>query len=105
MDNVALYWAPFLHPENDLTDQIFFLLPQAKFLLYLVTIVEYNFAEGTLSGTCSLGTLLKTAGLDSSCGFVVKVGFSIFLYKLTYYGVICVIALPKCFVSCKERYR
>ena len=70
---------------------------KALTLLYLVMIVDYNFAEGAdaHSGACSLGSLLKK-GLDSSCGFVVKVGFLIFLYQLLYYGVISVIALPRC---------
>ena len=85
------------HPQYLLLLFVHFSLITSKALtlLYLVMIVNYNFAEGAHSGTCSLGTLLK-GGLNSSCGFVVKVGFLIFLYKLLYYGVISVIALPRC---------
>ena len=65
-------------------------------LCYMIIIVNHFFAEGSLSRACSLGSLVKTVGSDPNCGFVVRVGFLIFLYRLVFFGIISVIALPRC---------
>ena len=86
-----------LHPQYLILLLVHSSLIASKFLslIYLMILVDHDFVAETLPYSCSVITAMRTSG--TGCGFVVRVGCLVFLYKVSYYGVVSVIALPRCF--------
>jgi hypothetical protein len=65
-------------------------------LLYITIIVQLDLLKRSQSRNCSLEAAVKSADSLPSCGFVLKALSLILLYKVSYYGLVSILALPRC---------